>query len=327
MATETHHSMIIIGSGPAGYTAAIYAGRANLKPTLIQGMQPGGQLTVTTEVDNFPGFEKGIQGPELMRKMEEQAKRFNTAIMFDLVNQADLDPSHLQGKPFRLTCDSGDIYTCDALIIATGASARWLGLESEKRLSGYGVSACATCDGFFFRGQEVAVVGGGDTAVEEALFLTNFASKVFIIHRREALRAEPFMQERMMANPKIEPIWNSVVEDILGDPKAGGVSGVKLKNVKTLDTQTLAVTGLFVAIGHTPNTSLFGDQLEKDEAGYLITRPDSTATNIPGVFAAGDVQDKTFRQAITAAGSGCMAALEAERYLSERAGNSARKII
>ena len=327
MATETHYSVIIIGSGPAGYTAAIYAGRANLKPALIQGMQPGGQLTVTTEVDNFPGFEKGIQGPELMNKMEEQAKRFNTEIIFDLVNQVDLDPARRQGQPFRLITDSGNIYTCDALIIATGASARWLGMESEKRLSGYGVSACATCDGFFFRGQEVAIVGGGDTAVEEALFLTNFASKVHLIHRRDALRAEKFMQDRMLANPKIQPIWNSVVEDILGDPKAGGVSGVKLKNVNTGEIQTLAVTGLFVAIGHTPNTAIFGDQLEKDEAGYLITKPDSTATNIPGIFAAGDVQDKTFRQAITAAGSGCMAALEAERYLSELTGSGARKIM
>lgn len=326
MATETHYPIIIIGSGPAGYTAAIYAGRANLKPALIQGMQPGGQLTVTTEVDNFPGFEEGIQGPELMRRMEEQAKRFGTEIIFDLVNQADLEPSRRQDGPFRLVGDSGDIYTSDALIIATGASARWLGTESEKRLSGYGVSACATCDGFFYRGQEVAVVGGGDTAVEEAMFLTNFASKVSIIHRRDALRAEKVMQDRMFANPKINPIWDSVVEEILGDPKDGGVSGVKLKNVKTGEMQTLAVSGVFIAIGHTPNTDIFGDQLEKDDAGYLITQPDSTATVIPGVFAAGDVQDKTFRQAVTAAGSGCMAALEAERYLGTLTGADARKI-
>ena len=325
MPTETHHPVIIIGSGPAGYTAAIYAGRANLKPALIQGMQPGGQLTVTTEVDNFPGFEKGIQGPELMAKMEEQAKRFDTQILFDLINQADLERAHREGRPFRLTGDSGDIYTCDALIIATGASARWLGLESEKRLSGYGVSACATCDGFFFRGQEIAVVGGGDTAVEEALFLTNFASKVSIIHRRDTLRAEKVMQERMFANPKVQPIWDSVVEEILGDPKAGGVTGVKLKNVKTGEIQTLAVTGLFIAIGHTPNTDIFKGQLDTDEAGYLVTKPDSTATSIPGVFAAGDVQDKTFRQAITAAGTGCMAALEAERFLNEQTGHGARK--
>ncbi len=324
MATTIHSPLIILGSGPAGYTAAIYTGRANLSPTLIQGMQPGGQLTVTTEVDNFPGFEEGIQGPELMQKMEAQARRFGTHILSDLITQADLDSNRRQGGPFRLTGDSGDVYTCDALIVATGASARWLGLEAEKRLSGYGVSACATCDGFFYRGQEIAIVGGGDTAVEEALFLTNFASKVSIIHRREALRAEKVMQERLLAHPKVHPIWNSVVEDILGDPKAGGVSGVRLKNIKTGESQILAVTGLFVAIGHTPNTAIFGDQLDKDETGYLLTKPHSTATNIPGVFAAGDVQDKTFRQAITAAGTGCMAALEAERYLNELSGAATR---
>lgn len=319
MPTETHTQVIIIGSGPAGYTAAIYTGRANLKPTLIQGMQPGGQLTVTTEVDNFPGFETGIQGPELMQKMEAQAKRFDTNILFDTIMEVDL-----KTRPFRLTGDSKDVYTCDALIIATGASARWLGLESEKRLSGFGVSACATCDGFFYRNQEIAVVGGGDTAVEEALFLTNFASKVSLIHRRDQLRAEKVMQDRMQANDKIVPIWDSVVEEVLGDPKAGGVNGVRLKNVKTGEKQDLAVTGVFMAIGHTPNTDIFGEQLDKDSEGYLITQPDSTATNIPGVFAAGDVQDKTFRQAVTAAGSGCMAALEAERYLNELAGSATR---
>ncbi|MEO5363036.1 MAG: thioredoxin-disulfide reductase [Magnetococcus sp. DMHC-8] len=324
MATTVHHHLIILGSGPAGYTAAIYTGRANLNPVLIQGMQPGGQLTVTTEVDNFPGFEEGIQGPELMNRMEAQAKRFGTRIISDLVNQADLAPERRQGGPFRLICDSGDVYTCDALIIATGASARWLGLESEKRLSGYGVSACATCDGFFYRGQEIAIVGGGDTAVEEALFLTNFASKVSIIHRRDALRAEKVMQERLLAHPKVQPIWNSVVEEVLGDPQAGGVTGVRLKNLQTGETHILAVTGLFIAIGHTPNTAIFGDQLTRDETGYLLTHPHSTATNIPGVFAAGDVQDKTFRQAITAAGTGCMAALEAERYLNELAGAATR---
>ncbi|MBF0463088.1 MAG: thioredoxin-disulfide reductase [Magnetococcales bacterium] len=310
MSTTIHRPVIILGSGPAGYTAAIYLGRANLSPTLIQGMQPGGQLTVTTEVDNFPGFEEGISGPELMRKMEAQARRFNTDMISDLVTQADLDPARRQGGPFRLTCDSGAVYTCDALIVATGAAARWLGLEAEKRLSGYGVSACATCDGFFYRGQEVAIVGGGDTAVEEALFLTNFASKVFLIHRRDALRAEKVMQERLLAHPKIHPVWNSAVEDILGDPQAGGVSGIRLKNLKTGETPVLAVTGVFVAIGHTPNTALFGDQLDKDATGYLVTKPDSTATNIPGVFAAGDVQDRIFRQATTAVGTGCMAALE-----------------
>ncbi|MEO5349050.1 MAG: thioredoxin-disulfide reductase [Magnetococcus sp. YQC-3] len=324
MATTTHSPVIILGSGPAGYTAAIYTGRANLSPVLIQGMQPGGQLTVTTEVDNFPGFEEGIQGPELMRRMEEQAKRFNTTIVSDLINQADLTEARRQGGPFRLTGDSGDVYTCDALIVATGASARWLGLESEKRLSGYGVSACATCDGFFYRGQEIAIVGGGDTAVEEALFLTNFASKVTLIHRRDALRAEKVMQDRLLAHPKIATVWDSVVEEILGDPKAGGVKGIRLKNLKSGAVQDLAVTGVFVAIGHHPNTAIFGDQLDKDEAGYLVTRANSTATNIPGVFAAGDVQDKTFRQAITAAGTGCMAALEAERYLNELSGAAAR---
>lgn len=324
MATVTHCSIIILGSGPAGYTAAIYTGRANLNPTLIQGMQPGGQLTVTTEVDNFPGFEEGIQGPELMQKMEAQAKRFNTTVVSDLVVQADLTPARRQGGPFRLTCDSGDVYTCDALIISTGASARWLGLPSEKRLSGYGVSACATCDGFFYRGQEIAVVGGGDTAVEEALFLTNFASKVFLIHRRDALRAEKMMQDRLLAHPKIQPVWNSTVEEVLGDPNAGGLSGARLKNLQTGEISVLPITGLFIAIGHTPNTAIFGDQLEKDAEGYLITQPHSTATNIPGVFAAGDVQDKIYRQAITAAGTGCMAALEAERYLNEQSGIATR---
>ncbi|MBF0184815.1 MAG: thioredoxin-disulfide reductase [Magnetococcales bacterium] len=324
MATVTHNPLIILGSGPAGYTAAIYTGRANLSPILLQGMQPGGQLTVTTEVDNFPGFEEGIQGPELMQKMEAQARRFGTRIISDMVLQADLSAAQRQGGPFRLTCDSGDVYTCDALIIATGASARWLGLESEKKLGGYGVSACATCDGFFYRGHEIAVVGGGDTAVEEALFLTNFASKVTLIHRRDALRAEKVMQERLFANPKVHTIWNVVVEEILGDPKAGGVSGLRLKDVQTGALQELAVTGVFIAIGHTPNTTIFGDQLDKDEQGYLITKSHSTATNIPGVFAAGDVQDKTFRQAITAAGTGCMAALEAERYLHEKSGEAAR---
>ncbi len=324
MATVTHNPLIILGSGPAGYTAAIYTGRANLNPLLLQGMQPGGQLTVTTEVDNFPGFEEGIQGPELMQKMEAQARRFGTQIVSDLVNQADLTAERRQGGPIRLTCDSGDVYTCDALIIATGASARWLGLESEKKLGGYGVSACATCDGFFYRGQEIAVVGGGDTAVEEALFLTNFASKVTLIHRRDSLRAEKVMQDRLFANPKVATKWNSVIEEILGDPKAGGVNGIRLKNLQSGATEILAVTGVFIAIGHNPNTTIFGDQLDKDEQGYLITKSHSTATNLPGVFAAGDVQDKTFRQAITAAGTGCMAALEAERYLHEKSGEAAR---
>jgi thioredoxin reductase (NADPH) len=309
-----HHPVIILGSGPAGYTAAIYTARANLQPVLIQGMQPGGQLTTTTEVDNFPGFEEGIQGPELMQKMQAQAERFNTQILFDTIVSTEL-----RHTPFVLHGDSGASYTCDALIIATGASARWLGLESEKKLSGFGVSACATCDGFFYKGRDVAVIGGGDAAVEEALFLTNFCSKVYLVHRRDQLRAEKIMQERLFANGKIEPIWNATVDEILGTPDQGGVTGVRLRDVQTQETRELSVHGVFVAIGHTPNTGIFGDQLDRDDAGYLVTRPGSTATNIPGVFAAGDVQDRTFRQAITAAGSGCMAALEAERYLAGHA--------
>ncbi|MGN7611698.1 thioredoxin-disulfide reductase [Magnetococcales bacterium HHB-1] len=319
MSETKHHPLIVLGSGPAGYTAAIYAGRANLKPVIIQGMQPGGQLTITTEVDNFPGFEEGIQGPELMQKMQAQAERFGTEVIFDTVMKTDFSK-----KPYTLTCDSGDIYTCDALVISTGASARWLGLESEEKLKGYGVSACATCDGFFFRDQKVAVVGGGDAAVEEAIFLTNFATKVYLIHRRDALRAEKVMQDRMFANEKIEPVWDSVVDEILGDPNDGGVKALRLKNVKTNETNDLPVHGVFVAIGHTPNTAPF-EALEKDDSGYLITKPDSTATNIEGVFAAGDVKDSVYRQAVTAAGSGCMAALEAERYLGELSGEANRK--
>ncbi|MBF0163488.1 MAG: thioredoxin-disulfide reductase [Magnetococcales bacterium] len=312
MAKETHHRLIILGSGPAGYTAAIYAGRANLKPILIQGMQPGGQLTTTTEVDNFPGFEHGIQGPELMEKMRAQAERFDATMVYDTIVTTDL-----KTRPMRLTADSGDVYTCDALIIATGASARWLGLESEQKLKGFGVSACATCDGFFFRGQEIAVVGGGNTAAEEAIFLTNFASKVYLIHRRDQLRAEKVMQDKVLANPKIVPVWNSVPEAILGEPGQGGVNGIRVKNVKSGETSDLAVTGVFIAIGHSPNTAIFGDQLETIDGGYLVTKPDSTATGIPGVFAAGDVQDRHYRQAVTAAGTGCMAALEAERFLAD----------
>ncbi|MBF0425092.1 MAG: thioredoxin-disulfide reductase [Magnetococcales bacterium] len=320
MPASKHHKVIIIGSGPAGYTAAIYTARANLAPVLIQGMQPGGQLTTTTEVDNFPGFENGTQGPELMQKMQAQAERFGTQIIFDLVTQVEL-----RQRPFKLTCDGGDTFTCDALIIATGASARWLGIESEKRLSGFGVSACATCDGFFFKGLEVAVVGGGDTAVEEAIFLSNFCSKIYLIHRRDALRAERVMQDKMFANPKVEPVWNVVVDDILGDANAGGVNAIRVKDVKSGTLREIPVKGVFIAIGHKPNTEIFGDQLDKDDQGYLITKPGSTTTNIPGVFAAGDVQDHVFRQAITAAGTGCMAALEAERYLSTLEHGASRK--
>ncbi|MBF0370823.1 MAG: thioredoxin-disulfide reductase [Magnetococcales bacterium] len=320
MPEAKHHKIVIIGSGPAGFTAAIYAGRANLKPVVIQGLQPGGQLTITTEVDNFPGFENGIQGPELMQTMQAQAERFGTEVVFDTVTEVKFDQ-----RPFRIICDSEDEYTADAVIISTGASARWLGIESEKRLNGFGVSACATCDGFFFKGQEVAVVGGGDTAVEEALFLTNFCTKVYLVHRRDALRAEKFMQEQMFANDKIEPVWDSVVDEILGDQKSGGVNALRVKNVKNNETRDIPVTGVFIAIGHTPNTDIFGDQLDKDSEGYLITKPDSTATNVEGVFAAGDVQDKIFRQAVTAAGSGCMAAIEAERFLGQQEGSADRK--
>lgn len=319
MSQEKHRRIIIIGAGPAGYTAAIYAGRANLKPMIIQGMQPGGQLTITTEVDNFPGFEHGIQGPELMEKMRLQAERFDTEIVSDSVIDVVLNQ-----RPFRIVCDSGDVYTADVVIVATGASARWLGLPAEKKLNGYGVSACATCDGFFFKGQEVAVVGGGDTAVEEALFLTNFVSKVYLIHRRNALRAERLMQKKMEENAKIQPVWNSVVEDIIGDPGKDGVTAIRVKNVNNGQVSDIPVRGVFIAIGHNPNTAIFGKQLDKDETGYLVTKPDSTATNIPGVFAAGDVQDRVFRQAITAAGTGCMAALEAERYLNELEGAATR---
>ncbi|MBF0195820.1 MAG: thioredoxin-disulfide reductase [Magnetococcales bacterium] len=319
MSEVKHHKVMILGGGPAGYTAAIYAGRANMKPVVIQGMQPGGQLTITTDVDNFPGFENGVQGPELMEKMRAQAERFDTTMIFDAVTSTKLDQ-----RPFEITCDSGDVYTCDALIIATGASARWLGLPAEKSLNGFGVSACATCDGFFFKGQEVAVIGGGDTAVEEALFLTNFCSKVYLVHRRDELRAEKVMQDQMKANDKIVPVWDSVVEDILGEAGKGGVNAVKIRNVKSNEITDLPVTGVFIAIGHTPNTGIFDNQIDQDDAGYLLTKPDSTATNIPGVFAAGDVQDKTYRQAVTAAGTGCMAALEAERFLNEQEGDATR---
>jgi thioredoxin reductase (NADPH) len=319
MSEAKHHRVIILGGGPAGYTAAIYTGRANMKPVVIQGMQPGGQLTITTDVDNFPGFENGVQGPELMEKIRAQAERFDTQMIFDAVKETDLSQ-----RPFKLISDSSGTFTCDSLIIATGASARWLGIPAEKTLNGFGVSACATCDGFFFKGQDVAVVGGGDTAVEEALFLTNFCNKVYLVHRRDELRAEKMMQDQMRANDKIIPVWDSVVEDILGEAGKGGVSALKIRNVKNDEISDIPVTGVFIAIGHTPNTGIFGGQLETDDAGYLITKPDSTATSIPGVFAAGDVQDKTFRQAVTAAGTGCMAALEAERFLNEQDGAAPR---
>ncbi|WP_142848358.1 thioredoxin-disulfide reductase [Telmatospirillum sp. J64-1] len=307
-----HHSkVLILGSGAAGCTAAIYAARANLEPMMVAGLQPGGQLTITTDVENFPGFADPIQGPWLMEQMQKQAENVGTRIVHDII--VDVDVSK---RPFVCKGDSGDVYTADVLVVATGASARWLGLESEYKFQGFGVSACATCDGFFYRGKEVAVVGGGNTAVEEALYLTNHASKVTLIHRRDELRAEKIAQDRLFANPKIEVVWDSVVEEILGGDNPPGVTGVRLKNVKSGESSELKVDGVFVAIGHNPNTELFKGKLDMDAEGYLVTAPDSTATNVPGVFAAGDVQDKIFRQAVTAAGTGCMAALEAERFLA-----------
>ena len=313
MTKKPHHSkVIVLGSGPAGYTAAIYAARAMLAPTLIQGSQPGGQLTITTDVENYPGFAEPIQGPWLMEQMQAQAEHVGTHIVMDHINKVEL-----RTRPIRLEGDSGDTYSCDSLIICTGAQARWLDLPSEAQFKGHGVSACATCDGFFYKGKEVVVVGGGNTAVEEALFLTNFANKVTLIHRRDFLRAEKILQERLFKNSKIEVIWDSVVEEVIGTQSPKSVTGVVLKNLKTGMTSEIMADGFFVAIGHAPATELFKGQLDMTPSGYLITAPDSTATAIPGVFAAGDVKDEVFRQAVTAAGMGCMAALEAERYLAK----------
>ena len=310
--SETKHSkVLILGSGPAGYTAAVYAARANLKPVLVQGIQPGGQLSITTDVENYPGFAEAIQGPWLMEQMAEQASRVGTELVSDLIVEVDLE-----APPFKCIGDSGLVYTSDTLVVATGAQARWLGLDSEKAFMGAGVSACATCDGFFYRDRQVAVIGGGNTAVEEASFLTNFATKVTLVHRRDKLRAESIMQDRLFRNPKIEVVWDSVLDEVLGDTNPPGVTGIKLRNVKTGALEERAVEGVFVAIGHDPATQLFRGKLEMDSEGYILTRPDSTATGIPGVFAAGDVKDKIYRQAVTAAGMGCMAALEAERYLA-----------
>ena len=306
-----HTKVLILGSGPAGYTAAIYAARAMLKPILVHGSEPGGQLTTTTDVENYPGYSKVIQGPWLMEAMKGQAKTVGTEMIQDHINKVDLSK-----KPFEAVGDSGQVYTADSFIISTGAQARWLNLKSEQEFRGVGVSACATCDGFFFKEKEVAVVGGGNAAVEEAMFLTKFASKVTLIHRRNELRAEKMLQAKLKANKKIEIIWDSIVEDVIGEKNPKSVKGIKIKNVKTNKTTELKVDGLFIAIGHDPATSLFKGQLKMDKEGYIITKPDSTVTNVPGVFAAGDVKDKIFRQAVTAAGMGCMSALEAEKYLS-----------
>ncbi|WP_374366980.1 thioredoxin-disulfide reductase [Dongia sp.] len=311
MSQEIHTKALIIGSGPAGYTAAIYTARANLKPILVQGLQPGGQMTITTDVENYPGFADVIQGPWLMEQMQKQAEHVGTRMIYDTIVEVDLSR-----RPFRAVGDSGDVYVAETLIIATGAQARWLGLPSEQKFRGFGVSACATCDGFFFREKEVVIVGGGNTAVEEAIYLTNHATKVTMIHRRDHFRAEKIMQDRLFRNPKIKVVWNSVVEEVLGESDPAGVTGVKVKNVVTGEVTTIPADGFFVAIGHSPATELFKGKLPLDNEGYLITKPDSTATDIPGVFAAGDVKDKVFRQAVTAAGMGCMAALEAERFIA-----------
>ena len=307
-----HTKVLIIGSGPAGYTAAVYAARALLKPIMVTGMEPGGQLTTTTDVENYPGFAEVIQGPWLMEQMRDQAKAVGTEMVEDHISSVNL-----KSKPFEAIGDGGQKYTADSIIISTGAQARWLNLDSEQKFRGFGVSACATCDGFFFKDKTVAVVGGGNAAVEEAMFLTKFASKVKLIHRRNELRAEKMLQKKLMENKKIEIIWDSVVEEVIGDDDPKNVKGLKVKNVKTNKVSDLKLDGLFIAIGHDPATQLFKDQLKMDKEGYLVTKSDSTETNIPGVFAAGDVKDKIFRQAVTAAGMGCMAALEAEKYLSD----------
>jgi thioredoxin reductase (NADPH) len=311
MSKVTHAKLVIIGSGPAGWTAAIYAARAMLEPILIRGIQAGGQLTTTTDVENYPGFAEVIQGPWLMEQMEKQAEHVGTRIVSDHVTKVELSQ-----RPFRLECDSGDVYLADALVLATGAQARWLDIPSEQKFRGYGVSACATCDGFFYRGKEVMVIGGGNTAVEEALFLTNFASKVTVVHRRDSFRAEKILQDRLFKNPKIDVIWDTVLHDVVGDDNPLKVRGVKLKNIKTGVVTERQADGVFVAIGHAPATELVQGQLEMKLSGYVQVAPHSTATSVPGVFAAGDVADDVYRQAVTAAGMGCMAALEAERFLA-----------
>ncbi|WP_424811234.1 thioredoxin-disulfide reductase [Roseococcus sp. YIM B11640] len=305
--------LLIIGAGPAGYTAAIYAARAGLKPVLVAGMQPGGQLTITTDVENYPGFAHGIQGPELMDQMRAQAENVGTELKYDLVTKVDLSR-----RPFRAECDSGDVYLAEAVIIATGAQARWLGIPGEQELSGFGVSACATCDGFFFRGKNVAVIGGGNSAVEEALYLSNLAKHVTLVHRRDSLRAERILQQRLFAKENITVLWDMLTEEMLGSDAPRPVArALKLRHARTGEPRELPVDGIFVAIGHDPATRLFRDQLAMDDGGYLVVEPGGTRTNIPGVFAAGDVADRVYRQAVTAAGTGCMAALDAEKFLAE----------
>ena len=312
MTDPIHHQVLIIGSGPAGYTAAVYAARAMLEPGIIAGMQPGGQLTITTDVENYPGFPE-ILGPDLMEHFKTHALKFGTKYYEDLITHVDFS-----SRPFKMTGDTGTLYTADAVIIATGAQAKWIGMPSEEKFKGFGVSACATCDGFFFRDKEVIVVGGGNTAVEEALFLTNFASKVTLVHRRDSLRSEKILQDRLFKNPKVEILWDTTLEEILGDEMPKGVTGVRLKNVKTGEIFNQDVHGVFIAIGHKPSTDIFRGHVKMNDGGYIETAPDSTVTDVSGVFAAGDVSDETFRQAVTAAGLGCMGALEAERWLTEQ---------
>ncbi|WP_322866456.1 thioredoxin-disulfide reductase [Aquicoccus sp. G2-2] len=312
MADTKHTRLLIIGSGPAGYTAAVYGARAMLEPVLVQGLEPGGQLTTTTEVENYPGFTE-VQGPDLMVKMEDHARAMGTEIISDIITELDL-----KSRPFIAQSDSGTTYTADAVILATGARAKWLGLPSEDAFKGFGVSACATCDGFFYRGQEIVVIGGGNTAVEEALFLTNFASKVTLVHRRDELRSEKVLQDRLFKNPKIEPLWFHQLEEVVGEDDPKGVTGVKVRHVKTGEITEIPCKGVFIAIGHAPANELVKDVLETHMGGYVVTKPDSTETSIPGVFAAGDLTDHKYRQAVTSAGMGCMAALEAERWLAEQ---------
>jgi thioredoxin reductase (NADPH) len=316
MAETKHAEILIIGSGPAGWTAAIYAARALRDTLVVTGAQPGGQLTITTEVENYPGFAE-IQGPELMVKMQEHAEKMGARVESDHIASVDFT-----SRPFKAVGDSGTVYTADAVIISTGAQARWLDLPSEQKFKGFGVSACATCDGFFYRGRDVMVIGGGNTAVEEALFLTNFAARVIVVHRRDHFRAEKILQDRLFKNPKVEVIWDSALEEVLGDENPLGVTAARIKNVKTGAVRDIPVHGVFIAIGHAPSTELFAGKLPLRANGYLITEPGSARTSIPGVFAAGDVTDETYRQAVTAAGMGCMAALEAERWLSEEAANA-----